>query len=86
MITSNALGHFMYSRHKDALPQEKEKLWALEQAMRTIDNAYRDPSTKKSGRLRHCPATHLVPRIQGEASPQPFQHDHRCAMSLAVAT
>jgi len=69
MITSNALGHFMYSRNKVAFLQEKEKLWALENAMRTISNAYSDPATKKSGRLRHCPATHLVPRLQGEPSP-----------------
>ena len=69
MITSNALGHFMYSRNKVVFLQEKEKLWALENAMRTISNAYSDPATKKSGRLRHCPATHLVPRLQGEPSP-----------------
>jgi hypothetical protein len=69
MMTSNALGHFVYSRKKGALPQDKDKLVALENAMRTINNAYRDPATKKSGRLRHCPATHLVPRAQGEASP-----------------
>jgi hypothetical protein len=69
MITSNALGHFMYSRNTEVILQEKDKLWALENAMRTISNAYRDPDNKKSGRLRHCPATHLVPRVQGEASP-----------------
>ena len=28
-----------------------------------------NPPEKKSGRLRHCPATYLVPRAQGEASP-----------------
>jgi hypothetical protein len=69
MMTSNALGHFVYSRNKGALLQEKDKLLALENAMQTISHAYRDPATKKSGRLRHCPATHLVPRVQGEASP-----------------
>jgi hypothetical protein len=69
MITSNALGHFMYSRNKEAGLQEKDKLWALENAMRTISNAYCDPANKRSGRLRHCPATHLVPRVQEEASP-----------------
>jgi hypothetical protein len=69
MITSNALGHFMYSRNKEAGLQEKDKLWALENAMRTISNVYCDPANKRSGRLRHCPATHLVPRVQEEASP-----------------
>ena len=69
MITSNALGHFVYSRNKARILREKDKLWALENAMRTIKNAYHDPPEKRSGRLRHCPATHLVPRAQGEVSP-----------------
>ena len=69
MITSNALGHFVYSRNKGAALQEKDKLLALEHAMRTISNAYVGPGEKKSRRLRHCPATHLVPRADGETSP-----------------
>ena len=66
MITSNALGHFVYSRSKVPVLQEKDKLLALENAMRTIKNAYRGPTR---GRLRHCPATFLLPIKEGETSP-----------------
>src|SRR5713101_2838358 len=41
MITSNALGHFVYSRLQPDPLCDKDKLGALENAMRTIQNAYR---------------------------------------------
>ncbi len=66
MVTSNALGHFIYSRTGTAILQEKEKISALEHAMRTINNAYRGPAR---GRLKHCPATFLLPIKDGETSP-----------------
>jgi hypothetical protein len=66
MITSNALGHFIYSRSGTANIQEKEKILALEHAMRTINNAYRGPSR---GKIKHCPATFLLPIKDGEISP-----------------
>jgi hypothetical protein len=69
MITSNALGHFAYSRPGTMALQDKDRLLALENAMRTISHAYRDPANKKSGKFRHCPATRLVPLSQDETSP-----------------
>jgi len=67
MVTSNALGHFIHSR-TGTIPslQEKEKILALEHAMRTINNAYRGPARS---RLKHCPATFLLPIKDGETSP-----------------
>jgi hypothetical protein len=67
MITSNALGHFAYSRIPKANLEEKDKTVTLESAMRTIDNAYRDSNRSKP--LKHCPATFLVPAGNGEKSP-----------------
>jgi hypothetical protein len=67
MITSNALGHFLHSRGKGLALEEKDKLWALEDAMRTINNAHRALKRTKASQL--CPATRLVPIAQGEASP-----------------
>ena len=65
MVTSNALGHFMYSRGKGQL-ESNAKTWALENAMRTIGNAY---IGSKKGAARFCPATNLVPLGSGELSP-----------------
>jgi hypothetical protein len=66
MITSNALGHFTYTRSRVPMLQEKEKISALEHAMRTINNAYKGPTR---GKIKHCPATFLVPIKDGENSP-----------------
>jgi hypothetical protein len=63
MITSNALGHFMYARSKKATLESSECTWALENAMRTISNAQPNPSGGKT-RFAHCPATSLVPELQ----------------------
>jgi len=68
MITSNALGHHLYSQSGTAELVEKQKLAGLEQAMRTISNAFRDPPAKR-GRIKHCPATFLVPRRDAEPGP-----------------
>jgi len=62
MITSNALGHDVYSRNGRAAIDEAKKLEALEQAMRTINNAYKEKPSKRAGALTHCPATFLVAR------------------------
>jgi len=66
MITSNALGHFVHSRTVVVTLQDKEKIQALDQAMRTISNAHK-PSGRS--RFKHCPATFLVPIANGEATP-----------------
>ena len=80
MITSNALGHFAYVRQKTNDLVEKDKLWALENAMRTIGNAAKSTG---SPRIKHCPATALVPASVGEAPLlretsefRPFSSDH----------
>lgn len=85
MITSNALGHFTYCITKDYPLQDKDKLLALEHAMRTISNAYHGPITKKASKLRHCPATYLIPLAEGETSPlrsssdfTKYSSDHYC--------
>jgi hypothetical protein len=67
MITSNALGHFEYYRNGQGTLGEKEKTHALDNAMRTINNAY--GNDKKRRGLAHCPATRLVPLTEGEATP-----------------
>lgn len=67
MITSNALGHFEYSRNAEGMMGDKEKLHALDNAMRTITNAYGNDKKRKG--LAHCPATHLAPLGEGEATP-----------------
>jgi hypothetical protein len=67
MITSNALGHFEYYRNGEGTIGEKEKTHALDNAMRTIKNAY--GNDKKRRGLVHCPATRLVPLAQGETTP-----------------
>jgi hypothetical protein len=67
MITSNALGHFVQSRIRSCTLQDKDKLWALENAMRTINNA--DRGTSKTKRKRLCPATHLIPLSEKEETP-----------------
>ena len=77
MITSNALGHFVYSRAGVAKLQDKERTAALENAMRTINNAFTGASGKKSGKLKHCPATHLIPIREGETSPLRGTSDFR---------
>jgi hypothetical protein len=69
MITSNALGHFLYSRSRKVTLEDTEKAWALENAMRTINNAYGGPSQEIRARLKHCPATFLIPAKEGEESP-----------------
>ena len=65
MITSNALGHFTYVRQKTSELTGKETMWALENAMRTIRNAAPSPAV---GKIKHCPATSLVPAKAGDAS------------------
>ena len=47
--------------------QEKDKVWALENAMRTINNAHRVGKKSKDRGL--CPATRLVPCADAEVSP-----------------
>jgi hypothetical protein len=70
MITSNALGHFMYARSKKLGLETSDCTWALENAMRTIDNAERSPSGKKSKlTFKHCPATFLIPRESTDPTP-----------------
>jgi hypothetical protein len=65
MVTSNALGHFMYSRGRGQL-DAAAKTWALENAMRTINNAH---VGSRKGASKFCPATNLVPAAPGESSP-----------------
>jgi hypothetical protein len=60
MITSNALGHFAHARASTRSISGAEKVAALENAMRTINNAFR-PGRKNSG-LKHCPITWLHTR------------------------
>jgi hypothetical protein len=67
MITSNALGHFEYYRNGEGVLGDKEKTHALDNAMRTISNAF--GNDKKRRGLAHCPATKLVPLAEGEATP-----------------
>jgi hypothetical protein len=69
MITSNALGHFAYSRNNTRSMGDTEKLDSLQNAMRTINNAFK-PTRKNSG-LTHCPATSLVDRAADESTPLP---------------
>jgi hypothetical protein len=68
MITSNALGHFVYARTKKAELDTTACASALEQAMRTIANASKNPSGGKV-KFAHCPATALVPRQADEPNP-----------------
>jgi hypothetical protein len=68
MITSNALGHFMYARSKKPQLDPTDFSSALQQAMRTIANACQNPSGGKA-RYTHCPATTLVPRQADEPCP-----------------
>jgi hypothetical protein len=68
MITSNALGHFVYARTKKAQLDAATCASALEQAMRTIANACKRPSGGKM-KYAHCPATSLVPRHPGDPTP-----------------
>jgi hypothetical protein len=67
MITSNALGHFELSKAGSFEITNKEKTHGLENAMRTIKNAY--GNEKKVRGLINCPATRLVPRLLEEESP-----------------
>jgi hypothetical protein len=69
MTTSNALGHFAYARPGLDVLGEKEKLGHLENAMRTIGNAFPGPGGRKPRGLVHCPATWLVKMKEGELSP-----------------
>ena len=68
MITSNALGHFTYVRTKKTDLDTTVCASALEQAMRTIATAYKNPANAKA-KLSHCPATFLVPRQEGDPTP-----------------
>ncbi|HEY6349888.1 MAG TPA: hypothetical protein VI636_10805 [Candidatus Angelobacter sp.] len=68
MITSNALGHFMYARTKKETLDATDCAWALENAMRTISNAHPNPSGGKT-KFKHCPATFLVPRQTNDPNP-----------------
>ena len=67
MITSNALGHFAYSRSPTRSISGTEKIDSLSNAMRTINNAFK-PNRNNSG-LKHCPMTWLHERKADEASP-----------------
>lgn len=67
MITSNALGHFVYARTKKPELDAPSLVSALEQAMRTIASAHKDSS--KSQKAVHCPATFLVPRREADPTP-----------------
>ena len=67
MITSNALGHFELFRNGEGNIGEKEKLHGLDNAMRTITNAYGNDRPKRG--LPHCPATRLVSLDEGEETP-----------------
>lgn len=67
MITSNALGHFELSRSNTKQITDKEKAHGLDNAMRTIKNAY--GNERKVRGLAHCPATRLVRRGENEDSP-----------------
>lgn len=69
MTTSNALGHFAYARQGLETLGDKEKLGHLENAMRTIGNAFPGPDGRKPRGLVHCPATWLVKMKEGEVSP-----------------
>jgi hypothetical protein len=73
MITSNALGHDLYSRGGRSQIDDAKKLEAVEQAMRTINNAYREKPSRRTGALTHCPATFLVPK--GEKSEPALKKD-----------
>src|SRR6185436_18002432 len=67
MITSNALGHFELSRAASFEITNKETTHGLDNAMRTIKNAF--GSEKKIKGLTHCPATRLVAREPSEDTP-----------------
>jgi len=69
MTTSNALGHFAYARQGLDTLGDKEKAGHLENAMRTIGNAFPGPDGRKPRGLVHCPATWLVKSEDGETSP-----------------
>ena len=69
MITSNALGHFMYSRTGKTDLDDSNKVWALENAMRTINNAHRGDESRGTKKFKHCPATFLLPSEPGKESP-----------------
>jgi hypothetical protein len=73
MITSNALGHFAYSRSQTRTMGDKEKLESLQNAMRTINYAFKPP--RKNSGLTHCPATSLVDRASDEATPLPARFE-----------
>jgi hypothetical protein len=68
MITSNALGHFVYSRTKKPQLDQTACASALEQAMRTIANACKRPSDGTM-KYTHCPATMLLPRQPSDPTP-----------------
>jgi hypothetical protein len=68
MITSNALGHFVYSRTKKTHLDQAACASALDQAMRTIANSCKNPSAGKM-KYTHCPATMLVPRQSSDPTP-----------------
>ncbi len=68
MVTSNALGHFVYARSKKTHLDEATCTSALEQAMRTIAGARKNPSNGRT-KYAHCPATMLVPRQASDPTP-----------------
>lgn len=83
MITSNALGHFTYSRLGGDVLEAKDLNLALENAMRTISNAFPGMGNPRPRGIRHCPATQLVPRQSDETTPLrptspmcPYSPDH----------
>lgn len=68
MIASSALGHFICARTNKPSVDSSACVWALENAMRTISNAERDPSGGIT-KFTHCPATFLVPLRLGDPEP-----------------
>lgn len=68
MVTSNALGHFVYARSKKTHLDEATCTSALEQAMRTIAGARKNPSNGRT-KYAHCPATTLVARQASDPTP-----------------
>ena len=77
MITSNALGHFVYCRSRKPMMDETAKVQALENAMRTISNAYHPRGRRSASGMKHCPATFLIRASKDEASPLRKTSDFR---------
>lgn len=76
MVTSNALGHFVYSRGRGQM-DASAKMTALENAMRTIGNAHQGTGRAAT---KFCPATNLVAAASSESILKPtFEHASKSA-------